>query len=201
MTGYSDRINHAFAFAAKHHDQQVRKGTRLPYLTRPANVAIILSRYDQDDDTIVGGILRDVVADFVREGYTAEMLDQRIGQKFGEMALRIAVAASERRTDDDGLELSLTERKEDFLERFGVAGTQALWVTAADELHALHSLLSELRRTVEPALVWRRLGLAKGGTVEWYRAVYDRLKAVGFDAPILGELKSALDTLNEFAAR
>ena len=32
-TGYSDRINHALAFAAKHHDQQVRKGTRLPYLT------------------------------------------------------------------------------------------------------------------------------------------------------------------------
>ena len=35
ITGYSDRINHALAFAAKHHDQQVRKGTRLPYLTQP----------------------------------------------------------------------------------------------------------------------------------------------------------------------
>ena len=34
--GYSDRINHALAFAAKHHDRQVRKGTRLPYLTHPA---------------------------------------------------------------------------------------------------------------------------------------------------------------------
>src|SRR6478672_4460651 len=48
-TGYSDRINHALAFAAKHHDQEVRKGTRLPYVTRPANVAIILARYDQDE--------------------------------------------------------------------------------------------------------------------------------------------------------
>ena len=28
MNGYSDRINHALAFAAKHHDQQVRRGTR-----------------------------------------------------------------------------------------------------------------------------------------------------------------------------
>ena len=27
-TGYSDRINHALAFAAKHHDRQVRKGNR-----------------------------------------------------------------------------------------------------------------------------------------------------------------------------
>ena len=41
--GYSDRVNHALAFAAKHHDQQVRRGTRAPYATHPANVAIILS--------------------------------------------------------------------------------------------------------------------------------------------------------------
>jgi len=43
VTGYSDVINHALAFAAKHHDRQVRKGTKLPYLTHPANVAIILT--------------------------------------------------------------------------------------------------------------------------------------------------------------
>ena len=63
MTGYSDRINHAFAFAAKHHDQQVRKGTRLPYLTHPANVAVILTRYGCTEDTVVAGILHDVVED------------------------------------------------------------------------------------------------------------------------------------------
>ena len=57
ITGYSDRINHALAFAAKHHDQQVRKGTRLPYVTHPANVAVILTRYGQDDDTVIAGIL------------------------------------------------------------------------------------------------------------------------------------------------
>lgn len=33
LLGYSDRVNHAFAFAAKHHDRQVRKGTALPCLT------------------------------------------------------------------------------------------------------------------------------------------------------------------------
>src|SRR5690242_7298261 len=74
ITGYSDRINHALAFAAKHHDQQVRKGTRLPYLTHPANVAIILTRYGQDEQTIVAGILHDVIEDCVREAFTREML-------------------------------------------------------------------------------------------------------------------------------
>src|SRR5438067_12220007 len=83
VTGYSDRINHAFAFAAKHHDRQVRKGTRLPYLTHPANVAIILTRYAQDESTVVAGILHDVIEDCVRDGYTRDMLEQRIGDKFG----------------------------------------------------------------------------------------------------------------------
>ena len=75
MTGYSDRINHAFAYSAKHHDQQVRKGTRLPYLTHPANVAVILTRYGCNEETVVAGILHDVVEDCVREmseaGFTA----------------------------------------------------------------------------------------------------------------------------------
>jgi (p)ppGpp synthase/HD superfamily hydrolase len=199
MNGYSDRINHAFAFAAKHHDQQVRKGTRPPYLTRPANVAVILSRYDRDDDTVVAGILRDVVADFVREGHTLEMLDQRLGQKFGADALEIALAASERRIGDDGAEMSATERKGDLLQRLRKGGKEAHWVSAADELHALNSLLSDLRRTVEPAAVWRRFMLGKAGTIGWHREHYETLRASGFDAPIMQELRAGLEVLETFS--
>ncbi len=111
MNGYSDRINHALAFAAKHHDQQVRRGTRLPYLTAAPNVAIILTRYGQDDETVVAGILHDVVEDYVRDGYTQEMLEARIGDKFGMEILRTLLGVVERRYDDDGIELSQDERK------------------------------------------------------------------------------------------
>src|SRR5262245_71829 len=101
ITGYSDRINHALAFAAKHHDQQVRKGTRLPYITHPANVALILTRYGRDDDTVVGGILHDVIEDCVRQSYTREMLEQRIGDKFGMNVLDIVLVVTYRRVDDE----------------------------------------------------------------------------------------------------
>src|SRR5437763_1593710 len=110
MNGYSDRINHALAFAAKHHDRQVRKGTRLPYLTHPANVAIILTRYDRDEDTVVAGILHDVIEDCVREQYTREMLESRVADKFGAQVLITVLSVTHRVVDDDGIELSGEEK-------------------------------------------------------------------------------------------
>jgi len=191
MTGYSDRINHAFAFAAKHHDQQVRKGTKLPYLTHPANVALILARYGCSEDTIVAGVLHDVVEDCVRDGWTREMLQERIGRKFGSAVLETVLAVSERRIDDDGVELSYDDRKNDYLERLSLASEDALWVCAADKVHNANSILSDLRRTSFPETVWGRFSVDRDGTVRWYRRVGVRLREIGFAASIVDELDAA----------
>jgi len=198
-TGYSDVINHALAFAAKHHDRQVRKGTKLPYLTHPANVAIILTRYGRDNDTVVAGILHDVIEDCIRDGYTREMLEQRIGDKFGPTVLDTVLAVTYRRHDDDGVELSGEDRKEDYLERLGTATEQARWVCAADKVHNASSIVADLRRTVDPESVLNLFGGGKSGTARWYRQVYDRLREVGFTAPIMTELDQASAELTDLA--
>ena len=186
--GYSDRINHALAFAAKHHDQRVRKGTRPPYLTHPANVAIILTRYGRDDHTVVGGILHDVIEDCVREGYTREMLEQRIGDKFGVDVLDTVLAVTLRRLDDDGVELSHDDRREDYLGRLEQANEAARWVCAADKLHNSGTILADVRRTIDPNSVWSRFIGGRDSTIRWYRRVYDRLKELGFSGEIMHEL-------------
>lgn len=200
ITGYSDRINHALAFAAKHHDRQVRKGTRLPYLTHPANVAIILTRYGRDECTVVAGILHDVIEDCVRDAYTADMLEQRIGEKFGRDVLEAVLAVTYRRVDDDGIELSHEDRRDDYLERLARANDAARWVCAADKLHNASSIVTDLRRTIEPDNIWSRFTSGKEGTVRWYRRVYDRLKEVGFTGEIMGELSATVDALEDVAA-
>lgn len=199
MTGYSDRINHALAFAAKHHDRQVRKGTRLPYVTHPSNVAIILCRYGQDDDTIVAGILHDVIEDCVRENWTREMLEERIGEKFGALVLDTVLMVTHRKVDDDGNELDKQERKADYLQRLVLANDPARWVCAADKIHNASSILADLRRTVDPESVWSRFSVGKEGTIRWYRAVYDRLQELGFTAPILAELRDVADALELYS--
>ena len=191
--GYSDRINHALAYATKHHDQQVRRGTRSPYLTRHASVAVILVRYGGDEDTVVAGILHDVVGDGLRGGVSRESLAGRVGEKFGDAALDLALAVSERRADDDGIELSADERRDDLLQRLADAPDRARWVVAADALHEAGTLLSELRRTEFPESVWGRNSRDQG--LEWLRRVHDRLSAVGFAAPIMAELSDLVDEL------
>ena len=198
-TGYSDRINHALAFAAKHHDQQVRRGTRLPYVTRPSNVAIILARYDQDEQTIVAGILQDVVEDCVRDAISLPMLQQRVGDKFGSEVLDTALAVTPRRMDDDGIELSHDDRRDDFVERMSKTGERARWVCAANELHGANTILADLRRTIDPNIVWGRFTGGKDATVRWHRRVYDRLTDIGFDAPIMTELRAVVTALEEWS--
>ena len=188
-SGYSDRINHALAFAAKHHDQQVRKGTRLPYLTHPANVAIILTRYGCDEETVVAGILHDVIEDCVTKNYTREMLEQRIASKFGDDVLETVLMVTHRKHDENGEEFSSEEVRNDYLERLADANERARWVCAADKIHNASSLMSDLNRTIEPNTVWSRFKAGRTGTMWWYRAVYDRLKEVGFSAPIMSELE------------
>ena len=198
--GYSDRINHAFAFAAKHHDRQVRKGTRLPYLTHPANVAVILTRYDQDEQTIVAGILHDVIEDCVRDGYTRDMLEQRIGDKFGPAVLDTVLAVTQRQVDEEGIELSSEERRDDYLARLAGASDSARWVCAADKIHNGASIVADLKRTLDPDTVWSRFSAGRLGTVRWYRRVYDRLRELGFDTPIMAELRDVAEELEQLGA-
>ena len=195
MNGYSDRVNHALAFAAKHHDQQVRKGTRAPYSTQPANLAIILTRYGCDEDTVTAGILLEVVEDYSRQSFPADVLRHRVGDKFGDRALELAQMVTERRTDDDGLELSPEERRADLLERLGKASADGQVLAAAEALHGAGTLLADLRRTVEVQSVWGRVPGGKDRILETYRRLHDRLAGAGLRAAVLDELRETITAL------
>lgn len=200
-SGYSDRITHALAFAAKHNDRQVHKGTRQPYRAHASTVAIILTRYDRDDDTVIAGILQDVVADCVSERQSPAMLDQRVGQKFGSHVLKSILSITPRRVDETGVDFSHEERRDDLLERLQEADERARWVVAAESLYVVGGKLADLRRTIDPDSVWTQTPLGRDGTIQWYRAICDRLRAIGFNEPIVDELSEAIEELSAPAAR
>jgi hypothetical protein len=128
------------------------------------------------------------------------MLRQRIGEKFGTDVLETVLAVASRRVDDDGVELSGDERRDDYVERLAAASESARWVCAADKLHNARTLVADLRRTIDPGTIWRRFSVGKDGTLQWYRRVYDRLAEVGFAGAIMAELEAAVASLEEWGS-
>jgi hypothetical protein len=102
--------------------------------------------------------------------------------------------------DDHGIELSSEERKDDYLDRLATASESARWVCAADKLHNASTILADLKRTIDTTTVWSRFNVGREGTVRWYRRVYERLREVGFSAPIMDELRRIVEQLEDAGA-
>jgi (p)ppGpp synthase/HD superfamily hydrolase len=174
MHGYSDRINHAFAFAAKYYGAVAPAGAGMDYLAHPANVAIILARYGCEQVTVVAGILHHVLEEAAPGG--RPVLERKIADKFGPVALAIAKDALEPKYDARGMERSWQARKQEYLAQLAAAEPRALDICVADELHACGSTITALRRLgVEYLRTLSRAGSAQ--TIWWYRSMLEILDA------------------------
>jgi (p)ppGpp synthase/HD superfamily hydrolase len=174
MHGYSDRINHAFAFAAKYYGAVAPVGAGMDYLAHPANVAIILARYGCEQVTVVAGILHHVLEEAAPGG--RPVLERKIADKFGPVVLAIARDALEPKYDVRGAERSWQACKQEYLAQLAAAEPRALDICVADELHACGSTITALRRLgVEYLRTLSRAGSAQ--TIWWYRSMLEILDA------------------------
>jgi (p)ppGpp synthase/HD superfamily hydrolase len=173
MHGYSDRINHAFAFAAKYYVALAPAGAGMDYIAHPANVAVILSRYGCEQVTVVAGILHHVLEEAPPE--RRPMLEQKIADKFGPVALAIARDALEPKFDRRGAERPWQHCKSEYLTQLATAEPRALDICVADELHACGSTITALRRLgVEYLRTLSHAGSEQ--TIWWYRSMLEILE-------------------------
>jgi (p)ppGpp synthase/HD superfamily hydrolase len=172
MHGYSDRISHAFAFAAKYYGAVAPAGSGMDYMAHPANVAVILARYGCDQVTIVGGILHHVLEEAVPD--KRPMLERKISEKFGPVALAVAKDALEPKFDRRGGERAWQARKQEYLSQLAIAEPRALDICVADEIHTCGSTVTALRRLgVEYLRTVSRAGSEQ--TIWWYRSMLEIL--------------------------
>lgn len=136
MFGYSDRINHALTFVAKHHAVRTSGVTALPTAAAPANVAVILARHGADETTLVAGILHHLL-----EGRTwaADELAQKIGAKFGPVVLGVARDAAAPAAE-------WRQRKRAILTAVVTMEPRALDIRCAAEIHECGSAIALVER-------------------------------------------------------
>ena len=63
MTAHESLLNDAVGFAAHAHAGQFRKGTRLPYIVHPMEVAVICASLTDDVEVLAAAVLHDAVED------------------------------------------------------------------------------------------------------------------------------------------
>lgn len=140
VQGYSDRINHAFAFAAKHHGPRAPAHAPLPFLAHPANVAVILARYGADETTLVAAIIHLVLES--TPGHDLATVERKVSEKFGAVVLGVAREAAATSVDEHGEPIPWRRRKRALLNQVLVIHPRAIDIRCAAEIHECGSAIA-----------------------------------------------------------
>ncbi|MFN4286646.1 MAG: HD domain-containing protein [Lacibacter sp.] len=177
----------ALSFAAEHHKNQFRKGTRIPYLTHLLNVCAWLARRNYPDEVLAAALLHDVVED---TDATADMVQERFGPHV--TAIVLGVTELEKR-EHKALDKSATwqQRKEQTLHFLRHEATyEQLLVGGADKLDNLQSLCTDYE--LEGEAVWNRFNAPRHLQQWYYTSVALLLEEKADTDPVFGEMAAAM---------
>jgi len=197
MQGYSDRVNHAFTYLAKHYLPRIQRSASLPSLALPANVAIILVRHGAEETTVVASILHHLL-EIAAPSERAEVA-HRIGERFGPVVLGVASDAASRQHDEHGQPLPWRSRKREVMSQLVTMEPRAIDIRCADEIHECGSAITTVNRLGPEYLESSGLGSGRE-VVAWYDDVCSALER-RLDWPSqpmrleLGTLSRRLDAL------
>jgi GTP pyrophosphokinase len=132
-------IEKAYKVASAAHEKQFRKSGE-PYIIHPLNVAIILADLEMDKETIVAGILHDVVEDTIM---TEEDLEKEFGPDVallvdGVTKLEKIPLSSDENQSDAKLEMQAENLRKMFLAM--AKDIRVILIKLADRLHNMRTL-------------------------------------------------------------
>jgi (p)ppGpp synthase/HD superfamily hydrolase len=181
MAIFTGRIEHAIALALRAHAGQVRKGDgQLPYVVHPVTVALILSRYTADEDTIIAGLLHDTLED-------TTVTEDELGREFGAKVRDLVADVSESPLPG----LSWETRKTRYLRHLQTASRGALLIAGADKIANLVSMIAA--HSTEGDALWERFHAPPAHKLAFYAQVHAVIRSAWPGCPLLQELGNRLE--------
>ncbi len=179
---YTERLARAVEIASIAHDRQYRKDPRkrVPYVSHPLIVGMMLAQHGYSENTVIAGILHDTVED------TRLSLND-ILQEFGSEVARLVETVSE-----PNKKTPWHARKQHYRRCIEAAGEAATAISCCDKLHNMKSLLESAKVT---SLVWRRF---KGRPADQLR-IFEELLPVYAKSLPQGIINQYTETLRSLA--
>lgn len=150
----------AIEFAARAHSGDYRKGTMIPYITHPLNVAKILIESECREQVVAAGILHDTLED-------TRVTFEEIRDSFGSEVADLVGAVSEPNKSDHTWE----NRKAHTLKGLKNASFEVLLISLADKLDNITSIREDIDRIGDK--VWKRFRRPKERQQWYYKALAD----------------------------
>lgn len=138
-------VSRAAVFAANAHDGMMRKGTNIPYIVHPMEVAAIAASLTDDPEVIAASLLHDVMEDC---SVTREELSRQFGQRVAEL-----VAYESQMQSGDPCE-TWEARKRQTVERIARGERDMQIIALGDKLSNMRAIARDYARDGE-ALFFR----------------------------------------------
>lgn len=185
----TERFERALVFAARLHRDQRRKGSGVPYVSHLLAVCELTLEYGGDEDEAIAALLHDAIEDQGGEVARAEIL-----REFGPRVTEIVDGCTD---TDQSPKPAWRARKEDYIRHVEDASASVRLVSACDKLHNGRSLVMDYRVFGED--LWGRFTGRRDGTLWYYRAMVNALRAAG-TSPVVEELDRVVSELEMLAA-
>ena len=140
----SERFDDALTYASRHHREQLRKGSRVPYMTHLMSVSALVLEHGGTEDQAIAGLLHDAVED-APAGQGGAVLAE-IRERFGAAVADMVAACSDGLNASGERKGTWRERKRAYVEGLPNKSLDALLVTAADKTHNGLCIAADVRR-------------------------------------------------------
>ncbi len=119
-------IKKAFYYAAEKHDGQYRKGTKTPFFVHPSLVALGVSEYTNNENTIVAAVLHDVIEDCE---VSTEELSNEFNKEISKIVKCLSLPQINKREKKEW-----RNRKKRYIELITNASEDVLLIVAVDKM-------------------------------------------------------------------
>ena len=133
-------VSDAMIFAARAHDGMLRKGTSIPYIVHPAEVAAIAATLTDDPEILAAALLHDVMED-------CGVSEAELAERFGARVAQLVKSETQERNGDPAA--TWLSRKQGAVERIGRGDRAVRIIALSDKLSNMRAIHRDYDRDGE----------------------------------------------------